>query len=258
MPALIRYNSKTLRNPNFLTQLKEILSILPSFFAELSNLESSFKTNHSFESSAETLIYSFTLQIIKHFFMFASKKLDHYNESKEILTLFLRCEKLYVENQRNRIYTSKNNEILEKYTPTFIRFLYFIEYFHLNIVLKNKDLIIIESNDNNLLFPVLEIVQFLDILTNIFSSNLKKMSSFLLAFPEEKALLLRIYTFLSFMKTMNYVHNIENSLKLFPNEKVEKKVKDLMLGFEKMAADMRFVIEENNDSSSKIYFINIF
>lgn len=218
-----KYQTWTIKNPFFLTNIKELRqNLIESPKHTLNNNKKNVFQNLP---QKEETFYSFTQQIIKHFLSFFSKKRAIMNEFIEISTIFFNCEKFIVEALPN----FKKLETIFKYLPFFIRFLYFLEVFHSNLTLKNKDLVLIESYDENILFPILEISEFLDDLILVFSQNFKRLSSFLVKYPEEKSIFLRIYSFLSFMKTMNFVENLETSLEKFSNEKLEKKARELAI-----------------------------
>ncbi len=249
---LCKYNFSTLKNPNFFSQIKETLHNTPPFntFFQTISLNFPIKSHINSQNPLETTLYTFASEILSHFLTFFTINHDNFhNDFIENSVIFLRCEFFYLENIDFSIKYDKI-WIFQLFLPIFIRFLYFMEFFHREIVLKNKDLILFESDDKFLLFPLLEIAIFINDLSSIFIQNLKRLSCFLNDFHEEKAILLRIYCFISFMKTMSFVKNLEYSQEKFDNEKLEKKIKDLLnKQAEKLNFDVKISLEEGESPS---------
>ena len=245
---LSKYNFSTLKNPYFFSQIKEILHTTPPFnkFLDPISLNFQIKSHINSQNTLEITIYSFAIQILSHFLAFFTNHTDNlHNEFIENSVIFLRCEFFYLENIDISLQKHDKILIFQLFFPIFIRFLYFIEFFHAGIVLRNKDLILFESDDKFLLFPLLEITIFINDLSLIFLENFKKLIFFLNDFNEEKAILLRIYCFISFMKTMSFVKNLENSQEKLDNVKLEMKIKDLLnKQAQKLTLDVKIGFEE--------------
>ena len=256
---LTKYDLITLKNPYFLSDIKDIVSSNSNLSSILDNLHSSFIFKHSEPSSQasnlESSLYSFAKDILKVSHVFFSKQYDYRHEFIEQANIFLYCEKFYLENQKPVKSTLSTNDIFAKYTPFFVRILHFLEAFHSNLVMKNKDVIFFEVDESVLLFPLLETSSFLDDLGLIFTTNLKKLTSFLAKFPEEKALLLRIYNFISFIKTLSFSQNLQNSEEQFSHQKLDQKVKDIIKKLsEKTNLDIRGIVEDSETPSKILTF----
>lgn len=237
-----KYQTVTIKNPYFLANINEIAQPI----LDLATNPYIFKLGPNYEISEkiEQMFFSFAQQIIKHFLLFLKSKREIQNEFLENAAIFFKCEKFILENQSN----SKKTHFFLQYLPFFIRLMYFLESFHSNLLLKNNNAVILECNDENLLFPLIEISEFIDDLVVIFNQNLKNVSSFIVKYPEEKSIFLRIYSFISYMKILSFGKNLEECLEKFPNEKLEKKVQEILSKMlEKINLDVKSINTTLND-----------
>ena len=271
-----KYDLLTLKNPYFITQIREIISKISQFnqFLDYSTPIPQETYNQNNKSSFELMLFSLISQIIKQFLLFFGKKKDYTNEFTINGVVFCKCERFYINNVFNEkeinkpkletdsIKTSKfvkqpskNSMILSRYLPIFIRLSYFFETLHSSLVLKNQEIIIIETSDGNLLFPILEVIELLDSISFIFGQNLKKMGSYLVE-NIEKGIFLRIYSFISFMKSLNFKENLENSQKHYSNEILEKKVKEILNSLnDKPYLDIKGMADDGDTPSKKIDYM---
>ena len=252
--SLNKYDLITLKNPYFLAEIKEIAQSNSFFSPVLENLHSPFifkqkEVSNLQPSPLESTLFTFSKEILKVCFAFFAKQYEYRHEFIEQAKIFFLCEKFHLENSRKTNILSKSDLFL-KFTPFFIRILRFLEAFHSSMVLKNKDIVLFEVEESFLLFPIFETSCFLDDLSLVFNSYFKKLTPFLAEFREEKLLLLRIYSFISFMKTLSFSQNLTTAMEHFSNQKMDKMVKETVIKLtEKLNLDIRIHYDDSDTPS---------
>lgn len=252
--SLNKYDLITLKNPYFLSEIKEIAQSNSFFSPVLENLHSTFifkqKETPSTPSPLENTLFAFNKEVLKVCFAFFSKHYEYRNEFIEQAKIFLLCEKLHLENSQKTRKSLSKSDIFFNFTPFFIRLLRFLETFHSSLVLKNKDIVLFEVDESFLLFPIFETSCFLDDLSLVFNCYLKKLTPFLAEFRDEKSLLLRIYSFISFMKTLSFSQNLATAMEHFSNQKLEKIGKETTIKLtERPNLDIRIHYEDSGDNT---------
>lgn len=250
--SLNKYDLITLKNPYFLSEIKEIAQSNSFFSPVFENLHSPFifkqkEVSNLQPSPLESTLFTFSKEILKVSFAFFAKQYEYRHEFIEQAKIFFLCEKFHLENSRKTPQSFSKSDVFFKFTPFFIRILRFLETFHSNLVLKNKDIVLFEVEESFLLFPIFETSCFLDDLSLVFNSFFKKLTPFLAEFRDEKLLFLRIYSFISFMKTLSFSQNLTTAMEHFSNQKMDKMVKETVVKLtEKPNLDIRIHYDDSD------------
>lgn len=247
--TLSKYDNLTLKSPYFLAQIRETSSSIPAFSQAFDSPNPS-PFPEACPSPFDLLLWRFAKDFLKKTLLFFSSAGEFRHEFIPEARLFLNCERVYTDNLKPSPSKSAPSDVFSKYWPFFIRILYFLEAFHSVLLMKSKDLTLFELDDQWLLFPLPDLSNFIDDLSLIINNYLKKLTPVLARLNDEKAIFMRVFSFVSFMKVLSHNQNISDASEHYPQDKLERKAKDLLSKLnEKPNIDVKVSCDDDTSST---------